>query len=850
MQGDGPLNGALILSSAPTKQDIDSGRAFGSKSGTMLRRWAAETGLDPVRFEYVLQEPVEQDLDKNPLYRHNSDILERIKCIRPRVIVACGEFALRAVTDYFDKVEDIHCYVLRDSLSVAAPVIPTFAPRQVMERPTNAYWMKFAIQKAAEVMRGRTDKPVHILSDNNYDRARTYIDEASRAFEVSIDIETIKGKPQLTAIGISYSPDSALSVSPGDGLSQEQFNDLVGRICAIIEDPKVMKIGQNFMFDCMMLWKIRGLAPQGLVWDTLHAANIRNCEIEKSLKALGRLYFYGEPWKGHWNLTGEKLRIYNAQDCAFTFRVMNAQHADLKKLELLNYYFDVPQRLFIPAFNLSTKGIRLDTAARAQMITDLEAALVPFAEKAAAIAKPFLPPAESKRNKRNPIADERIRMEGLDLGPEPTKLKTAALRTRLEQHIPAVEAKELYVAKAKDAKFGLQPGELYRKAYRTEVTLSAALFNEKSPKQLLGTLKNMGVKIPKVKKSNSDDWGESTNDKALAAIIERNTDPQYVIEFAQYVRFMRHGNKLMSSYLKAPIDEDNRWRTTYNAEGTETGRSSTKKTPWNTGGNNQNIPRAEFAGIGFKKLFVADQNMVLFQADQEQAEARVVAYLSGCKKLIELFEEHSDVHTYAISAILGEDISALKETDPKRFKELRQYGKIVNHGGNYDMGPSTLSENGIKDGIIISPKQAKFFLDRRREVFPEVYAWHKEIQDELHRTRTLFTPFGRRRFFMGVLDPAVYREAYAFIPQSTIPHITNQMWLWTTGRNMGIEVLQQGHDSLLCQLRPEELSSFASAFMAHSRELTITIANRTIFIPWDAASGTSWGDLKSLTKGA
>jgi DNA polymerase I-like protein with 3'-5' exonuclease and polymerase domains len=299
----------------------------------------------------------------------------------------------------------------------------------------------------------------------------------------------------------------------------------------------------------------------------------------------------------------------------------------------------------------------------------------------------------------------------------------------------------------------------------------------------------------------------------------------------------------MTSYCKAPLDEDGRWRCTYNVEGTETGRSSTKKTPWGTGGNNQNIPRGGFGGIEFKKLFVADPDQTLFQSDQEQAEARVVAYLARCRKLIELFETRQDIHAYAISSIIGEDINDWKEKDPTKYKQYRQYGKIVNHGGNYDMGPATLSESAIKQGILISVKQAEFFLARRKSVFPEIYdCWHKEIQETLKKTRTLVTPFGRRRVFMGMVDHKMFREAYAFVPQSTIPHITNQMWLWAN--KFGIEVLQHGHDALLMQTEDAKLESTVTEFLKATSQIIVRICDTDVNIPWDMSTGKSWGELK------
>lgn len=809
LSGDGPSGGALILSDAPTKNDYLAARAFGSKSGLMMRRWAAEVGLSRVRFDYM----------------DGENFAERLAALEPKVIVACGARVLHNLTNYFDSIEDIHGYVLRDSLLTNAPVIPTFHPSDVLRQPSNAYWMKFALQKAKEVGDGKIDPPIEFITNNDFDAAMHYLLQCSHADAVSIDIETNKFNPVLTAIGIGYNDRTALSISP-NGLTDDQWNLLLGIICDIIADPRIEKIGQNIMFDFLMLWKMFEISPKGEVWDTMHAANVLNCDIEKSLKALGRLYFYGAPWKGQWNTTDEKLRIYNAQDVGFTYRIRNRQKEDLTRHGLFDYFTTV-RKMFIPSFDLASRGIKIDVEGRERLTGETQGCLAPLEEDVKTWAKPFVPAAAKKKKKRNPAADERVTCSDI----------TA---------LPKTEQKLIYIAKKKDLKYGLELGVSYRKAFKAEVTLSAQAYNPKSSKQCLGVLTNAKVKIPKVKKADGE-WGESTNDKALAKIVERNTDLPEVINFVTKMRLIRQGNKLLTSYCKAPLDADNRWRCSYNVEGTETGRSSSKKTPWGTGGNNQNIPRDGFRGIKFKSLFIADDHKTLFQSDQEQAEARVVAYLARCKRLIDLFETGQDVHVYAINSILGEDIAKWKETDPLKFKLYRQYGKIVNHGGNYDMGPATLSENAVKQGITLSIKDATFFLAKRRTVFPEIYAiWHEEVKRELHKTRRLTTPFGRRRVFMGPITTNTYREAYAHVPQSTVPHITNLMWRWVEDTHPSVNVLQMGHDALLMQADCDKVDGFVKAFISQTRTITFPVHGTNVNIPWDAGIGSNWSELKKV----
>lgn len=842
VSGDGPLGEILIIGEAPGAEEVAQGKPFVGPSGKLLRHYCAERGLLKVRYENVVEYKLSGNDERVLYYDKNrtlpspelklwwKDLHKRIKLIDPKVIVACGDTALKATTDY-TSISAVHCYVLRDGLDVDAPVIPAYHPAYILRQRSRGYWLKWALEKAKAVAGGKTDPPMKLITNNDFQQAMTFLESCLHSPEVCIDIETLKDANTITAIGISMGPDTALSVSQA-GMAPTQWASIIAQTKRIMEAPEVRKIGQNFMFDALVLWRVYGIDLKGPVWDTMHAANCLNSDLRKSLEELGRLYFYGPPWKGGWNTTGEALRRYNAKDVIATHRIKAFQFAEMQALDG-GKYFKTPQSLFGPAFELCKRGIRVDIDLKNSMTAEVEAALKPIYERVCAWAAPYVPKRLAKKTKRDPERDILVASPELTTG----KLKRADLDEYLHVRlgVPKKECKEYFVPKDK-------LGHLYKKSYRKEIELQAQSFNPKSSKQVMGVLQNAGVKIPKVKQSHTKKWEESTNEKALKKILERNKDSEEILDFIRDMLVLRHGYKLISSYCKASLDSDNRWRCAYNIEGTETGRSSTKKTPWGTGGNNQNFPRDDFQGVKFKKVFIPDKEMTLLQLDQSQAEARVVAHLANCKKLIELFGANEDIHVYAINNILGEDI---RET-PDKYKYLRQVGKFINHGGNYDMGPATLSEEALKQGVTIPVTQAKYFLERRRAVFPEIYEWHKSIQQKLHKDRTLWTPFGRRRVFMGLLSSHVYREAYAHIPQSTIPHITNLMWLWVTQQKAlapSVQVLQMGHDSLLMQVLDDKLDDFILAFLRATREITFTINDSLISIPWDVVAGSNWGEL-------
>ena len=86
-----------------------------------------------------------------------------------------------------------------------------------------------------------------------------------------------------------------------------------------------------------------------------------------------------------------------------------------------------------------------------------------------------------------------------------------------------------------------------------------------------------------------------------------------------------------SGTLKSRRDPDGRWRSTFNVCAAVTGRMSSSKSPYHTGGNKQNIADKN------RGMFIPDTGLWIFYADLEQAESKLVAYDAQCPQDIEEF---------------------------------------------------------------------------------------------------------------------------------------------------------------------------------------------------------------------
>lgn len=295
-------------------------------------------------------------------------------------------------------------------------------------------------------------------------------------------------------------------------------------------------------------------------------------------------------------------------------------------------------------------------------------------------------------------------------------------------------------------------------------------------------------------------------------------------------------------FLNAKLGPDGRFYSTFNVGAAWTGRFSSSKNPFGLGGNAQNI--AERA----RSMFMADPGYDICYADLEQAESRVVAYLSGDEEYIEAHKS-GDVHTYVCRLIwpelpwtgnLKEDkkiASANPPWDTAPGHSWRFQAKRIQHGSNYGLSPF-----GIAMIAHIPFAEAQRAYRMYFTAFPYIKQWHNRIRAIVHAGEPLINPLGRRiRLFGRPWDPHTFKQGLSFIPQSTVADIIN-LALWQVWKNLDpnlVQLLAQVHDALLFQFPRGKVEAVRQVldFMT----LPLDINGRTMVIPTEAAIGRNWG---------
>lgn len=281
--------------------------------------------------------------------------------------------------------------------------------------------------------------------------------------------------------------------------------------------------------------------------------------------------------------------------------------------------------------------------------------------------------------------------------------------------------------------------------------------------------------------------------------------------------------KYYGTYLKRIyIAPDSRIRSRFLVHGTATGRLSSREP------NFQNIP------YDLRPIYGAESGHLLIEVDSSQLELRLIAYASGCKRLINGFENGEDVHRLNASAIYSIPIDEVG-------KEERDFAKRFVYCQNYGGGPKKISEILFADaGITKSPRECEEMLYRLRATYPEIWSWRDKVLNECKKTRTIRNEYGRVRITFA-RDEALSGIAYNTPIQSTAADYINTVFLELDKR--GLFIVNQVHDAILVETLASQVDETVK-IMLDAFERPQRLWGRLVTLPAEAKVGTRWGLLE------
>ena len=280
---------------------------------------------------------------------------------------------------------------------------------------------------------------------------------------------------------------------------------------------------------------------------------------------------------------------------------------------------------------------------------------------------------------------------------------------------------DLDVLKEMDTAFDETIEKLANDIYR----ISGTTFNISSPKQLGQVLfEDLGLKGGKKIKT-----GYSTSQDVLEKIIDAHPVVPLVLEY-------RMLTKLSSTYLKGLQEQvfpDNKIHTIYKQTLTHTGRLSSVDP------NLQNIPVRSEEGKLIRKAFVS-HNGYLVSFDYSQIELRILAHMAHVTNLIDAFNQGKDIHRHTAALVFG-------VKDEEVSPQMRSQAKAVNFGIIYGMSEFRLSKD-----IGMSISEARDFINKYFETYPEVKTYMDEVVETCKKQGYVSTLLNRKRYIPTIND--------------------------------------------------------------------------------------------------
>ncbi len=362
-------------------------------------------------------------------------------------------------------------------------------------------------------------------------------------------------------------------------------------------------------------------------------------------------------------------------------------------------------------------------------------------------------------------------------------------------------------------------------------------FNINSPKQLGEILYDtLGLK-PKNQKHTATGQ-RSTRESELEKLIGVHPIIDDVLRY-------REVQKLVSTYIDVipeNVGKDGRIHTTFLQAGSVTGRMASQ----NPGV--QNIPIRTEEGREIRKAFVADKGYTLVSIDYSQMELRVAAFLSGDKKMIEIFKSGEDVHQGVAARVFN---VATNEVTP----EMRRQAKVINFGILYGMGVNALKAN-LGEGT--SRAEAQEFFNAYFNTFTRLAEYLEETKAFARANGYTETYFGRRRHFPGMNSSAQFIRAQAERMAINAPvqgtsadiiriaMVRIYEYLHKEKLTDDAHMMLQVHDELVLEIRTEKIATIVPKLKAIMEEVLSKEETQGVPILAEAKIGLNWDDMQKI----
>ncbi|MBP6102281.1 MAG: DNA polymerase I [Leptotrichiaceae bacterium] len=417
------------------------------------------------------------------------------------------------------------------------------------------------------------------------------------------------------------------------------------------------------------------------------------------------------------------------------------------------------------------------------------------------------------------VLDERLKNEHLSKVYENIENKLIPVLAKMELEGIKVDLKYFETYK-------IELQEKIKKLEEEIYLLAGEKFNIGSPKQLAEILFEK-LEIEPVKKTKT---GYSTDVEVLEALALREISiAEKLLEYRSYA-------KLLSTYvepLPKLVDENSRIHTTFNQNGTSTGRLSS------TNPNLQNIPSKTEEGMKIRKGFVSKEGYSFISFDYSQIELRVLAELSKDENLVHAYSKDKDLHDLTARRLF------YKTEEEEVTREERSIAKVINFSILYGKTPFGLSKE-----LKIPMAEAKIYINTYFEQYPKVRTFLNDVLESARLNGFVETLYGTRRYISGInssnknLQAQAERMAVNTVVQGTAANILKVVMIElykTLKDKTDIKMLLQVHDELIFEVKDESIDKYMTLI---DDLMENTIKFDSVRLKANGNVAKTWGELK------
>lgn len=500
----------------------------------------------------------------------------------------------------------------------------------------------------------------------------------------------------------------------------------------VVENPKIVKVAQNFKFDNQIFVKY-GIYVRGTVIDTMLAKYLLNEEKPHGLKPMVAKYLpefadyekYDKFESIDWDKKPlEPLARYGCMDTDFTLRL----GLFLEKKLIDKGFYNLYRNLIMPASKVlqdaETNGLPIDLQFNDQLQDKYSKLIQETNDKLRSVRQIKRYQKYSLEQRKRDYIDK-LTQEIEELSSDPKKARGVKNR---EDKISRVLAGEY---QTNDEKKLIEP------------------VNFNSTKQMVDLLyiSPKGFKFPIVEytkdKKNKPTNNPSTSEGTLTKILDQDKSG-----FIKALLDLRGLDKMNSTYivgLRELVQSDNKVHPTFLIHGTTSGRLSSKNP------NGQNIPKV-MVNPDIKKQFIPPPGKLFLAYDYSQAELRILAHLAKEETMLEWFRTGKDIHLASACKKYHEDydeILKIYEDEQHElyplWKKRRKQAKTINFGIVYEQSAHKLAESLSTPEEKVDDSEGQQFLDEYFTTFPKI----KKFMDKQHKFMEkhgyCVSLFGRRR---------------------------------------------------------------------------------------------------------